>query len=97
MLQVTNDFKQILACVFQTGWRIFTSFNIPGTNITIPGMIFAIAMIVFVIKAVFPILGLVYPIGDKEPPKLPPLSAGNAPRLQSSNPIYTADGKGRLI
>lgn len=68
MLQVTNDFKQILACVFQTGWRIFTSFNIPGTNITIPGMIFAIAMIIFVIKAVFPILGLYYPVGldDKQ-------------------------------
>lgn len=34
---MTSDALAILDCIFGTVWRIFTSWNIPGTNVT-PGM-----------------------------------------------------------
>lgn len=58
MLQVSDDFIQILACLFSNAWRIFVSFNIPGTNITVPELAFACLMILFVLRWVAPLLGI---------------------------------------
>lgn len=58
MLTVNNDFLLVLSALFSSGWRIFTSFQIPGTNINVPEFIFACMMVVFVIRMVPPILGV---------------------------------------
>lgn len=36
---MTNDAVLVLQCLFQTIWRLFTSWHIPGTNVT-PAMFF---------------------------------------------------------
>lgn len=57
MLQVDSDFLLIISALFSSGWRIATSFQIPGTNMNIPEFALACVMVVFVIKAVPRILG----------------------------------------
>lgn len=57
MLIVSSDFKLVLAAVFSTGWRIITSFHIPGTNMNVAEFIFACMMVVFVLKIVPAIVG----------------------------------------
>ena len=52
MLQVDSDFLLVLATVFSSGWRIVTSFHIPGTNMNVAEFVFACFMVVFVIKVV---------------------------------------------
>lgn len=51
-LQVTPDFLLVLAALFSSGWRIATSFQIPGTNLNIPEFVFACVVVLFTIKAV---------------------------------------------
>lgn len=58
MLSVSSDFLLALAAIFSTGWRIVTSFQIPGTNINVAEFSFACFMVVFVIKVVPKFLGL---------------------------------------
>lgn len=31
---MSTDAVEVLKCIFQTVWRLFTSFDIPGTNVT---------------------------------------------------------------
>lgn len=31
---MTNDFKMALECIFTQFWRLFTSWHIPGTNVS---------------------------------------------------------------
>lgn len=57
MLHVDSDFMLILAAVFSTGWKLFTSFHIPGTNINVAEFVFACMMVLFVIKVVPPLVG----------------------------------------
>lgn len=57
MLNVSSDFLLIVAAVFSTGWKIATSFQVPGTNLNIPEFVFACFMVVFAIKVVPHILG----------------------------------------
>ena len=57
MLHVSSDFLVIVATLFSTGWKIVTSFQIPGTNINVAEFVFACFMVVFVIKVVPKILG----------------------------------------
>lgn len=57
MLSVSSDVLLILSAVFSTGWRIATSFRVPGTNMNIPEFVFACLMVVFVIKVVPRLLG----------------------------------------
>lgn len=56
-LIVTSDFKLVLATLFSTGWRIATSFHIPGTNLNIPEFALACLMVAFAIKVVPPMIG----------------------------------------
>lgn len=57
MLVVSSDFLLVVATIFSSGWRIFTSFQIPGTNINVAEFVFACFMVVFVIKIVPVFLG----------------------------------------
>lgn len=57
MLNVSSDFMLVIAAVFSTGWRIVTSFQIPGTNMNVVEFVFACMMVVFTIKVVPRILG----------------------------------------
>lgn len=57
MLNVSSDFLLVLATVFSSGWKIVTSFQIPGTNMNVAEFLFACMMVVFVIKVVPRILG----------------------------------------
>lgn len=58
MLQVSNDFKSVVALIFSTGWRILTSFDIPGTNINVVEFAIASLVLLFVIRRVLPIIGV---------------------------------------
>lgn len=58
MLQVSNDFRMVVALVFQTGWKLFTSFNIPGTNINVVEFAVASLVLLFVLRRVLPIIGV---------------------------------------
>lgn len=31
---MTSDFKAVVACLFETIWKLFTSWNVPGTNVS---------------------------------------------------------------
>lgn len=31
---MTNDFRMAVSCIFTQFWRLFTSWYIPGTNVT---------------------------------------------------------------
>lgn len=42
---MTSDGKQALYIIFQNIWRLFVSFNIPGTNIT-PGMLLVTILVI---------------------------------------------------
>lgn len=57
MLQVNSDFLLVLSAVFSSGWKIVTSFHIPGTNMNVAEFVFACFMVVFVVKVVPRILG----------------------------------------
>lgn len=61
MLQVDSDFLLILSAAFSSGWKIVTSFHIPGTNLNVAEFVFACYMVVFVIKIVPSILGFKAP------------------------------------
>lgn len=50
MLETDNSFIQILALIFNTGYRIVTSINIPGTNINLVEIFVAGLVIFFVLK-----------------------------------------------
>lgn len=52
MLEVSDDFMLVLATLFSSGWRIATSFHIPGTNLNIPEFALACLGIMFAIRAV---------------------------------------------
>lgn len=52
MLEVSDDFMLVLATLFSSGWRIATSFQIPGTNINIPEFALASLGVMFAIRAV---------------------------------------------
>lgn len=58
MLQVSPDFLLALSAIFSSGWRIFVSFQIPGTNINVAEFVFGCFMVVFVIKVVPHFLGI---------------------------------------
>lgn len=58
MLQVDSDFLLVLSALFSSGWRIATSFHIPGTNINIPEFVFACFMVLFVVRVVPHFLGI---------------------------------------
>lgn len=89
MLQVSDDFIQILACLFSNAWRIFVSFNIPGTNITVPELAFACLMILFVLRWVGPLLG-VPSAGDQADD----VASHNA-RITNDSGMYSGLGKPR--
>lgn len=72
MLTVENDFLQILGSVFSVGWRIATSFNIPGTNINVVEFALACLVLRFVLVHVCPAIGIHV---DPAPEPLPPLGA----------------------
>ena len=57
MLNVDSDFLLVISALFSSGWRILTSFKIPGTNINVAEFAFACFMVVFVIKVVPAFLG----------------------------------------
>lgn len=67
MLQISDDVKQVIAILFRSGWKIATSFRIPGTNINIPEFCFACLVIVFVLRVVPHILGISIPAPDHSP------------------------------
>lgn len=58
MLNTTTEFRQALSAIFWTGWKIATSFKIPGTNINIPEFAMACLMFTVVLRHVPRILGL---------------------------------------
>lgn len=57
MLLFNSDFVQIIAAIFSTGWRIFVSFRIPGTNMNVAEFVFGCMMVLFVVRVVPRILG----------------------------------------
>lgn len=59
MLNVTSDFKLVLSAIFSSAWKIATSFQVPGTNMTIPEFVFSCIMVVFVIRMVPYLLGMI--------------------------------------
>lgn len=58
MLVVSSDFKSCLALIFQTGWKICTSFDIPGTNMNIVEFSVAGLILLFVFRHVLAFLGV---------------------------------------
>lgn len=58
MLQVSSDFKDVLACIFKTGWDLCRSFNIPGTNMNIVEFSVASIVLLFVFRHVLSFIGV---------------------------------------
>lgn len=75
MLNTTSDFRLVLAAIFSTGWRIATSFRIPGTNMNIPEFAMACIVLVLVLRMAPRLLGLQAwidrdgPSGYRTPPR----------------------------
>ena len=71
MLNVSSDFLLVLSAVFSSGWKLVTSFQIPGTNMNVAEFIFSCMMVVFAIRVVPAILGFRSPfspsVGDGNP------------------------------
>lgn len=55
---MTNDAKLILNCLFDTIWRLFTSWDIPGTNITPAEFILFLAFAGVSLRFLFRMLGI---------------------------------------
>lgn len=58
MLQVSNDFRMVVATLFSTGWKFLTSFDIPGTNINVVEFAVSGFVLFFVLRRVLPIIGV---------------------------------------
>lgn len=58
MLQVSNDFRMVVATLFSTGWKFLTSFDIPGTNINVVEFAISGLVLFFVLRRVLPIIGV---------------------------------------
>lgn len=52
VLHVSDDFILIVSALMSSGWRIATSFQIPGTNLNIPEFALACLGVMFAIRAV---------------------------------------------
>ena len=50
---MTNDALSVLVCLFQSVWKLFSSWYIPGTNLTPAVLFFGIAFCFFVLLLVF--------------------------------------------
>ena len=52
---MTNDALSVLVCIFNTIWRLFNSWYIPGTNVTpavaMFGIVFCVIMFNFISSA----------------------------------------------
>ena len=55
---MTNDALSVLVCLFQTVWKLFSSWYIPGTNLTPAVLFFGIAFAVLVMRFLRSALGL---------------------------------------
>lgn len=56
---MTSDAKAILSCLFDVVWRLFTSWDIPGTEITPAEFLFFLAFAGLSLRFLFRILGIV--------------------------------------
>lgn len=85
MLILSSDFKLVVASLFGMGWRLFTSFNIPGTNINVVELSVAALVLWFVIRHVLPIVGAdtkKQDSGGDDRPRLPPLNSSGPPSVR---------------
>lgn len=55
---MTNDSLSVLVCLFQSVWKLFASWYIPGTNLTPAVFFFGIAFCVLVMRFLRSALGL---------------------------------------
>lgn len=55
---MTNDSLSVVSVLFQSVFRLFTSWYIPGTNVTPAVAIFGIAFIMLSFRLVSKVLGL---------------------------------------
>lgn len=88
---MSSDAKAILSCLFDVVWRLFTSWDIPGTSVTPAEFLFFLAFAGLSLRFLFRILGVV-PSGSLyfvEPRKPLASDSSAAPRLNSSTSIST--------
>lgn len=55
---MTDDALSVLVCLFQSVWKLFSSWHIPGTNITPAVLFFGIAFSALVMRFLRSALGL---------------------------------------
>lgn len=95
MLSVTDDFRLALAAIFQVGWKIVTSFHIPGTNMNLAEFCVAALIIVFVLRKVPGLIGLgpslqINPMDMSRPDfELPPLRVPGQKALGNGGAWYS--------
>lgn len=58
MLQVDNEVLMVLAALFKSGWTIFTSFVLPGTNINVAEFTFSCILVWFIVRNGTKVLGI---------------------------------------
>lgn len=55
---MTNDAILVLQCLFQTIWRLFTAWHIPGTQVTPAAMALFLLIAVLSLRFLFRLLGM---------------------------------------
>ena len=55
---MTSDALLVVQCLFSTIWSLFTSWYIPGTNVTPAVALFGILFIVILFRVLSRVLGL---------------------------------------
>lgn len=55
---MTNDAKLVVQCLFETIWRFFTSWYIPGTNVTPATMALFLLLTALALRFLFRLLGM---------------------------------------
>lgn len=86
MLNVDSNFTSVLGLVFSTAWKVFTSFNIPGTNVNPAEVVMAALVVMLTFKLVLPLIGFHVP--DKSPysgSRINRYEGGNGGNVSSSN------------
>lgn len=58
MLHVDQDVLDVLAALFKSGWTIFTSFVLPGTNINVAEFSFSCILVWFIIRNGTSVIGV---------------------------------------
>lgn len=83
----TEDGVLILKCIFQTIWRLFTSWCVPGTDVTPAEFILFLAFAGVSLRFFFRMIGITPDMStfylDREPPHVPDVSG--SPRLNAPN------------